>query len=106
MEQNDSIRYKLGAEDNLSGTLKNAHLQGERLNATMEHSNSIVHELGKAFLEVFAVEKLIEFGKSSFEAFRTAEAGSVRLSAAAKNNVDAINELKEQGEKLEESGLF
>jgi len=101
----DTVEYVIRLKDQLSSGLDKAKVSADHLNESMNHAQ----EAAKLLVEAFAIEKVVEFGKASFEAFEKAQASAVRLGAAVEavgGNAESIKELREQAEALEQTGIF
>ena len=75
------------------------------LESLKEHAEKVheaMGELKKMFLEVFAIEKIIEFGKESFKAFTDANMASAQLDATLTSTNNAVGLSREELNKLSE----
>ena len=75
------------------------------LESLKEHAEKVheaMGELKKMFLEIFAIEKIIEFGKESFEAFTDANMASAQLDATLTSTNNAVGLSREELNKLSE----
>lgn len=106
----DIIEYIVRLKDELSGTLRTANSHAEKLNHTMSLTGEIAGGIKKAFFELFAIEKVIEFGKKSVEEFNEAAQASAQLDATLRSTKDAIGltreQLDEQSESLSKHTLY
>ena len=101
----EEVRYEV----HLDGTDKFEHgIDGMKHHANALHET--MGELKKTLIEFFAIEKIIEFGKESFEAFTEASKASAQLDASLKSTNDAVGmsrkELDELSESLSKHSLF
>lgn len=69
-----------------------------------------VGEIGVLFAEVFAVEKVIEFGKESLAVYRSTAAAEAQIAAGIKSTAGiaglSLDDLREKAEELEHKTLF
>lgn len=104
----DTVQYILQLKDEMSGHLGNINAGVNKLNEHMEHSRGIVGGLQKAFIEFFAVTKVVEFGKDSVKAFEDITQAKTQLDNALKNRDVgfSMEELTGQAEEYSKKWIF
>lgn len=111
------LDYIINLKDgNFDGAKKaKTEVQGmdEAVQSTTEHAGGLGEVFGKVggiIAGVFAVEKLVEFGKESREAFKKSEAAAAQVNQAITTTGGlagrSLDELREKAEALEKTTLF
>lgn len=104
-----TVEYILKLQDQMSGTLSRIEANTKHMNSTMEHAKSVVHELKSAFFELFAIEKVFEFLKDSFDDFQKDILATANLNTGIKNLHGTLGitseALKAQREELSRHSL-
>ena len=77
----ENVVYLLKLKDEISGTLQRIEQNTKGMNDTLKHSGDMVGRLKAAFFELFAIAKVIEWGKDAFNAFTEANVASAQLNA-------------------------
>ena len=104
MANDTTISYILRLQDEISATLKRVEANTESMNEKMRDTKGAVEGIKKAFVEFFAIEKIFEFGKKSFEAFTEANKASAQLNATLTSTGHAAGMSRKELDELSEIG--
>ena len=103
MANDTTISYILRLQDEISATLKRVEANTESMNEKMRDTKGAVEGIKKAFVEFFAIEKIFEFGKKSFEAFTEANKASAQLNATLTSTGHAAGMSRKELDELSEA---
>ena len=79
------VTYILNLEDRLSGGITHAKGETDKLHESMHHVRETILEVGKALGVAFGIEKMIEFGKESYEVYEKVHKAETSLSNTMQN---------------------
>lgn len=105
----DAYNKLKGELQNVNGKLTETRNEIKGVSSQMSHGKQMAMELAGGLGIAFGIEKVLEFGKASFEAFMEAEESAHKLEFALKNitneggSFDRLNDLAGQ---LQEKGIF
>jgi hypothetical protein len=77
-----------------------------KINSDMNVFKSGLKTLGKAIAAAFAFDRLVDFGKSSFNSYLESEKNVVKLTTALKGNVKQLKELQEVANRQQSITIF
>lgn len=100
MDSTNSLIVTIGANiEKLRQEVGNAH-------GVIDAFKEKAVEMGGVIAGAFAFEKIVEFSKESYKAAADYQSDMIRMQYATKGNVQSLNELKEEAEKLANSSWF
>lgn len=106
----DTVQYILQLKDELSAQLSVIEKNTSRMNNTMRESGNVVRGLQTAFLQFFAVTKIVQFGRDSFDAFMKIEHAETQINVALADMHGRLRltkqDLTEQQEAWVRTGIF